>query len=82
MKEQLEHRLNDLKAEFDAGQKMLAELEARQTRLRETLLRISGAIQVLEEVLAIPSQSKSNDSQEPIIMDQETSSRAATMDFS
>jgi len=51
MKEQLEERLNELKAEFESGQKMLAELEARQTTLRESLLRISGAIQVLEEEL-------------------------------
>lgn len=51
MKAQLEHRLQDLKAEFTAGQKMLAELEAKQANLRETLLRISGAIQVLEEEL-------------------------------
>lgn len=52
MKEQLEQRLKELKAEFESGQKMLAELEARQTTLRESLLRISGAIQVLEEELA------------------------------
>lgn len=52
MKKQLEQRLQELKAEFEAGQKMLAELEARQASLRETLLRISGAIQVLEEELA------------------------------
>lgn len=51
MREQLEHRLGELKAEFEAGQKMIAELEARQNNLRETLLRISGAIQVLEEEL-------------------------------
>lgn len=59
MRTQLEQRLQALKSEFDAGQKMLAELEARQVNLRETLLRISGAIQVLEEELAIinpPSQ--------------------------
>ncbi len=52
MREQLEQRLNQLKAEFEAGQKMLAELEAKQASVRETLLRISGAIQVLEEELA------------------------------
>lgn len=52
MHEQLQQRLAALKAEFEAGQKMLAELEARQANVRETMLRISGAIQVLEEVLA------------------------------
>ena len=52
MRQQLEKRLYELKSEFDAGQKMLADLEAQQARLRETLLRISGAIQVLEELLA------------------------------
>ncbi|HSX81898.1 MAG TPA: hypothetical protein VLQ80_25440 [Candidatus Saccharimonadia bacterium] len=52
MRAQLAHRLTDLKTEFAAGQQMLADLEAKQTTLRETLLRISGAIQVLEEELA------------------------------
>jgi len=51
MREQLEQRLKQLKAEFEAGQKMLAELEAKQASVRETLLRISGAIQVIEEEL-------------------------------
>ncbi len=51
MKEKLEQRLQSLKAEFDAGQKLLAEYEAKQVSLRETLLRISGAIQVIEEEL-------------------------------
>lgn len=52
MKEQVEQRLTELKAEFTSGQKVLADLEAKQITLRETLLRISGAIQVLEELLA------------------------------
>ncbi len=52
MKQQLEQRLKELKAEFETGQRTLAELDARQANLRETLLRISGAIQVLEEELA------------------------------
>ena len=51
MKEQLEQRLKTLRAEFETGQKSLADLESRQASLRETLLRISGAIQVLEEEL-------------------------------
>lgn len=51
MKQQLEQRLNELRSEFESGQKALAELENRQADLRNTLLRISGAIQVLEEEL-------------------------------
>lgn len=51
MKEQLERRIQELKNEFEAGQKMLAEIDARELNLRNTLIRISGAIQVLEEEL-------------------------------
>ena len=51
MKDQLEKRLEELKAEFDQGQKMLSEIESRRENLRQSLLRISGAIQVLEELL-------------------------------
>ncbi|NEO69876.1 hypothetical protein [Moorena sp. SIO3H5] len=52
MKEQLEKRLQQLKAEYESGQKVLAELETKQANVKETLLRIAGAIQVLEEELA------------------------------
>ena len=52
MKEKLEQRLQSLKAEFDAGQRLLAEYQTKQANLRETLLRISGAIQVIEEELS------------------------------
>ena len=52
MKAQLEHRLKELIAEFEAGQKMLSDLESKQAELRNTLTRISGAIQVLQEELA------------------------------
>jgi len=52
MKQQLEQRLKELKAEYEAGQKALAELENKQTALRSTLIRINGAIQVLEEELS------------------------------
>lgn len=47
-----EARLIDLKREFEAGQKLLRELEAKQVEVRDTLLRIGGAVQVLEELLA------------------------------
>ena len=65
MKEQLRQRLNQLKAEFEAGQKMLADLEAQQADLRETLLRISGAIQVLEEELAKAAEAAPDDGERP-----------------
>ena len=52
MREQLEERLAALRAEYESGQKMLADLDQRAAVLRETVLRISGAIQVLEELLA------------------------------
>lgn len=51
MREQLAARLATLRAEHDSGERLLAELEQKQAGLRDTLLRISGAIQVLEEEL-------------------------------
>lgn len=56
MQAQLQKRLQSLKAEYEAGQQVLASLEAKKAGLRETLLRIGGAIQVLEEELAIANQ--------------------------
>lgn len=53
MKQQLETRLQQLKTELASGQQMLADLEAKQANVRDTLLRIAGAIQVIEEELAI-----------------------------
>ena len=52
MRDKLQQRLKDLKTEYESGQKVLTELEAKQANVRDTLLRISGAIQVLEEELA------------------------------
>lgn len=52
MREQLEARLQQLKVERENGTKMLAELDSRRASLQATLLRIEGAIQVLEETLA------------------------------
>jgi hypothetical protein len=60
MREQLEQRVGELKAEQQRGQQMLAELEGKEAALRQTLLRISGAIQVLEELLAAAEPSAPN----------------------
>jgi hypothetical protein len=60
MRDKIEQRLTELRAEFETGQKMIAELDARQAELRNTLLRISGAIQVLEELHAQPSEAEVN----------------------
>ncbi|MFZ5988935.1 MAG: hypothetical protein ACOYWZ_17675 [Bacillota bacterium] len=52
MREKLEGRINQLKAELESGQKLMEELDTKRTSLGYTVLRISGAIQVLEELLA------------------------------
>ena len=51
MREQIEARLTALKKEYEIGQSRLKELEAESTYVRETMLRISGAMQVLQEML-------------------------------
>jgi len=43
-------RLAKLREEFARGQQMLADLDREREEVRESLLRISGAIQVLEEL--------------------------------
>jgi predicted nuclease with TOPRIM domain len=52
MREQIQIRLEELNKEFEIGQIRLQETDRQQALLRETLLRISGAIQVLQETLA------------------------------
>ncbi|WP_309897330.1 hypothetical protein [Archangium sp.] len=56
MKEVLERRLDTLKAEYEAGQKMLAELDAKRAQLTQTLLRIEGAMQVIQELREAPEK--------------------------
>jgi prefoldin subunit 5 len=50
MKERIEARLAELREEFETGQHMLADLDDKREKLRESMLRIAGAIQVLEEM--------------------------------
>jgi predicted nuclease with TOPRIM domain len=51
MREQLEKRLEELRAEFEKGKATLQDLEAKTANVRETMLRLAGAIQVLQEEL-------------------------------
>lgn len=48
---QLKKRLEELKDEYTAGEKMLQKMEADAADLKSAMLRIKGAITVLEEML-------------------------------
>jgi hypothetical protein len=52
LRAQLEERLTALRGERAAGRRLLADLQARQAEVLDSLLRIDGAITVLEEELA------------------------------
>jgi predicted nuclease with TOPRIM domain len=72
MKEKLTQRLKSLQAEFEAGQNLLADYESKERSLRETLLRISGAIIVLEEMLADPVEEVKSQEKQTIDIHAET----------
>jgi predicted nuclease with TOPRIM domain len=68
MKEHIVIRLEQLRAEFRKGQERLAELERETSSVNNSMLRISGAIQVLEELLEQDlSNTPCSDIQEPVI---------------
>jgi prefoldin subunit 5 len=50
MQDQVQARIEALRKELEVGQQRMQELERQLTQLRDTMLRISGAIQVLEEL--------------------------------
>lgn len=52
MRDLIDQRLTELRAEMEAGARLQVELDARQDDLRRSMLRISGALQVLSELSA------------------------------
>jgi hypothetical protein len=48
----IEERLRQLRAEYARGEQQMAQLDQQRRELHETMLRISGAILVLEELAA------------------------------
>jgi hypothetical protein len=46
----IDTRLQELRGEWERGVRQLEGLDRQRMELRETLLRIEGAIQVLEEL--------------------------------
>jgi hypothetical protein len=57
MRDEVQARLELLRKEWETGETRLRELERQQAQLSETMLRISGAIQVLEELIADGAES-------------------------
>lgn len=52
MQEHVHARLEELKKELETGQAELQKVEAQRAYLRETMLRIEGAMHALGELLA------------------------------
>lgn len=50
----IEERLVELRAELVEGERAVRELDSRRERLVASMLRIGGAIQALEELVADP----------------------------
>jgi prefoldin subunit 5 len=48
----MKERLQELRSELAKGQRRLEVLDRDRQEVRDTMLRISGAIQVLEEITA------------------------------
>lgn len=64
MHKNIQNRLQQLRTEYQSGQQMLQELREKQASTEQTMLRIAGAIQVLEELLAEEQAPKENTSED------------------
>lgn len=57
----MEQRLQELRAEQERGLRQMAQLDRQRQELQHTLLRINGAIQVLDELLKLEREKTSGD---------------------
>lgn len=55
MDEDIQNRLTALRDEYEKGRERLRELQRQQSQVEETLLRIEGAMTVLQEFLPPPT---------------------------
>lgn len=53
-------RIQDLKRNQEAGEAQMLDMDQKRRELQATLIRISGAIQVLEELIAEHEQAAKN----------------------
>jgi hypothetical protein len=60
MKAKLAERLDALKSEHDNGQKMLADIDAKRKNIKDTLLRIEGAMAILKELVEEEKEKPTN----------------------
>jgi hypothetical protein len=51
MRDKIQDRLVELRGELDKGKKIIEDLDAQRAGLQTQLLRIAGAVQVLEQLL-------------------------------
>jgi hypothetical protein len=51
MHERMERRREELREQLQVGEQRLRELDEERAQLQQTLLRIAGAAQVLDELL-------------------------------
>jgi predicted nuclease with TOPRIM domain len=63
-REQLIERMTSLRSEYEKGEQKIHGLQHELQQTEQTLLRISGAITVLEELIASSDQADSNRNRE------------------
>lgn len=72
MKAQIKKRLQELQIEYQKGQERLTALEKETAGLNSTMLRISGAIQVLQEMIGEKEAEESLPSDNGIALSEKT----------
>lgn len=77
MTDNIKRRLCSLRNEFAAGEQMLQELHTKEVSVQSTLLRISGAIQVLEELITADGAALQQKEQKPPSTERTTPAVAA-----